>query len=92
MNTISGSMSNRLWRVQADTEPICIDSDEDEHAPGTVPAREGNQNGAGPALRRSERSNITKTTVQMFQGSNTIFTALTLSLQGCLTWTPGMQC
>ena len=50
-----------------DNEPICIDSDDDDHAAGSVPARDSDQNGAGPALRRSERSNITKSTTQKFK-------------------------
>lgn len=57
--------------VQADNEPICIDSDEDDHAAGSAPARESDQNGAGPALRRSERSNAMKTTTQIFKVRST---------------------
>ena len=46
--------------LQADNEPICIDSDEDDHAAGSAPARESDQNGAGPELRRSERTNLNR--------------------------------
>lgn len=53
--------------LQEDNEPICIDSDEGDHAAGSVPARDSDQNGAAPALRRSERSNITKSTIQIFK-------------------------
>ncbi len=53
--------------MQADNEPICIDSDEDDHATGSAPARESDQNGAGPELRRSERTNLNQSTTVKFK-------------------------
>lgn len=48
-------------------EPICIDSDDDVHAPGSGPARDGNQNGAAVATRHSTRSNRFLSTTQVFK-------------------------
>ena len=48
-------------------EPICIDSDDDVHAPGSGPAREGNQNGAAVATRHSTRDNRFLSTTQKFK-------------------------
>ncbi len=53
--------------MQADNEPICIDSDEDDHAAGSAPARESDHNGAGPELRRSERTNLNQSTTVKFK-------------------------
>ena len=53
--------------MQADNEPICIDSDEDDHAAGSAPARESDQNGAGPELRRSERTSLNQSTTVKFK-------------------------
>lgn len=48
-------------------EPICIDSDDDVHASGSGPAREGNQNGATVATRHSTRDNRFLSTTQKFK-------------------------
>jgi len=61
------SKSRRQLYLQADNEPICIDSDEDDHAVGSAPARENDQNGAGPELRRSERTNLNQSTTVKFK-------------------------
>ena len=53
--------------LQDEMEPICIDSDDDVHAPGSGPAREGNQNGAALATRHSTRNNRFQTTTQVFK-------------------------
>lgn len=53
--------------MQEEMEPICIDSDEDDHAPGSGPARETNQNGAALATRHSTRSTRFQSTTQVFK-------------------------
>ena len=53
--------------LQDEMEPICIDSDDDVHARGSGPAREGNQNGAAIATRHSTRSNRPQSTTQRFK-------------------------
>jgi len=61
--------------LQADNEPICIDSDEDDHAAGSAPARESDHNGAGPELRQSERTNLNQSTTVKFKVPATTITA-----------------
>ncbi|DBA66333.1 TPA: hypothetical protein ACH3X2_002325 [Trebouxia sp. C0005] len=58
---------------QADNEPICIDSDEDDHAAGSAPARDSDQNGAGPELRRSERTNLHQSTTVKFKDMRCVY-------------------
>ena len=58
---------NSKFHLQDEMEPICIDSDDDVHAPGSGPAREGNQNGAAIATRHSTRSNRFQSTTQVFK-------------------------
>ncbi|KAL0035371.1 hypothetical protein WJX77_003485 [Trebouxia sp. C0004] len=75
---ISARQSAKLQKQQhaqkqADNEPICIDSDEDDHAAGSVPARESPQNGAGPELRRSERTNLNQSTTVKFKDMRCVY-------------------
>ncbi|KAL3148578.1 hypothetical protein ABBQ38_014010 [Trebouxia sp. C0009 RCD-2024] len=69
----SARMQKQQLQKQEEMEPICIDSDEDEHAPGSGPAREGDQNGAALATRHSTRSTRTQSTAQVFKGMRCVY-------------------
>lgn len=58
--------------VQAESEVICIDSDEEGGGAGSVPAKGDHKSTAGPALNHTGCSNAPKSTSERFQVAFTV--------------------